>query len=298
MSTDQDRALDKAYWEKDFNDNRREIDSYLDRLLPSADAVPQVLHEAMRYSVMAGGKRLRPVLAVYTYTMTGKNIEGVIRPACALEYIHTYSLIHDDLPCMDDDDLRRGQPTLHKKFGEAIAVLAGDALHAYAFELLAKSNNSGLVGEVAHAIGTGGMLGGQVCDILAENKDVRLEDVEHIHRNKTGALIAVSLRVGALLAEYPDKDLDIITSFGEKIGLAFQIIDDVLDCIGDEELLGKTVGKDDFIGKATYPRVVGLNESRRIARELISSAVMDLERLSYPSEPLRYLAELILSRQN
>jgi geranylgeranyl diphosphate synthase type II len=284
-------------WDKDIREKRELVNTWLEKLLPPEDSVPQQLHEAMRYSVMAGGKRLRPLLALYAYAMSGKDPFDIIKPACALEYIHTYSLIHDDLPCMDDDDLRRGKPTVHKKFNEAIAVLAGDALHAYAFELLASSGNSRIVSEVARAIGTYGMLGGQICDILAENKEINLAQVEHIHSHKTGALIRASLRIGALLGGIDDLDLGYLSSYGQKIGLAFQIVDDILDEISDTETLGKTAGKDKTSGKATYPRAVGLERSRTIAEKLIEVAKKDLTKVNYPTDVFTIFADLILARQ-
>jgi geranylgeranyl diphosphate synthase type II len=287
-----------AVWEKDFRAKRELINHWLEKLLPPADSVPQVLHEAMRYSVMAGGKRVRPMLVLYAYAMNGKDPLDIIKPACALEYIHTYSLIHDDLPCMDNDDLRRGQPTVHKKFTEAVAVLAGDALHAYAFELLASSGDSRIVSEVARAIGNYGMLGGQICDILAENKKISLEEIEHIHARKTGALIRVSVRIGAILGGMSEGDIQSISDYGMKVGLAFQIVDDMLDVVGETELLGKTVGKDDLSGKATYPKVMGLERSAEIAGELIESAKQDIAKLSVPCEVFKALADLILSRQS
>ncbi len=284
-------------WEKRFSEKRKLINLWLEKLLPPEDSVPQSLHEAMRYSVMAGGKRLRPMLTMYAYELSGKNCEDIAKPACALEYIHTYSLIHDDLPCMDDDDLRRGKPTVHKKFNEAIAVLAGDALHAYAFELLASWGDSLIVSEVAKAIGTYGMLGGQICDILAENSEIDLETVRNIHTRKTAALIHAALKIGAMMGGLHESDMVYISSYGKKIGLAFQIVDDILDVTSDTETLGKTAGKDDISGKATYPRAIGLDESRRIAEELIVSAHEDIARLSMPAEVFAVLADLILSRQ-
>jgi len=284
-------------WEKDIAEKRELVNLWLERLLPPEDSVPVQLHEAMRYSVMAGGKRFRPLLALYAYGLSGNDPVDIIKPACALEYIHTYSLIHDDLPCMDDDDLRRGRPTVHKKFNETIAVLAGDALHAYAFELLASSGNSEIVSEVARAIGTYGMLGGQICDILAENKEINIEELKHIHTHKTGALIRASVRIGAILGGISGDDLEVLSGYGEKIGLAFQIVDDILDEVSDTETLGKTAGKDKETGKATYPRVVGLEKSRQIAEQLIASARDDLSRMNIPVEVFHIFADLIISRQ-
>jgi len=287
-----------AVWEKDLREKRELIDHWLEKLLPSLNSVPQVLHEAMRYSVMAGGKRLRPMLALYAYAANDKDPLDIIKPACALEYIHTYSLIHDDLPCMDDDDLRRGKPTVHKKFSEAIAVLAGDALHAYAFELLGTAGESRIVSEVAQAIGTSGMLGGQICDIMAENKAVSLDEIERIHSRKTGALIRVSLRIGAILGGMNEKDLEYLTRYGEKLGLAFQIMDDILDVIGETGVMGKTVGKDNADGKATYPRVAGLKQSEKIARELVDSAKKDIRNMIRPFKVFEMLSDLVISRRS
>ena len=223
-----------------------------------ADLEPTDLHQAMRYSVMAGGKRIRPILAVSSYHACGGESDDIYRHASALELLHTYSLIHDDLPCMDDDDFRRGQPTLHKKFTEYIAVLAGDSLHALAFELLAESGNCEVVIEVSRAIGTVGMIGGQVRDVQAEGREVTLSDVENIHRRKTAALITASVKIGAMLANAPRLQVKMLEQFGERLGLAFQIVDDILDVEGDFERLGKSVGSDDRLAKATYPKVVGL----------------------------------------
>jgi len=292
----QTSKIDPA-WEKDFQSKRKLVNRWLEKLLPSPDSVPRELHEAMRYSVMAGGKRLRPMLALYAYAYSGRDPLEIIKPACALEYIHTYSLIHDDLPCMDDDDLRRGQPTVHKKFNEAIAVLAGDALHAYAFELLASAGNPRVVSVVAHSIGTYGMLGGQICDIMAENREVTLAEVEHIHRGKTAALIRASLMMGAMMAGVEESELNAFSEYGKNIGLAFQIVDDILDITAETETLGKTAGKDLDNGKATYPRVIGLERSRQIAEDLTLAARDNLAGLKRDTIVFGVLADLIISRQ-
>lgn len=285
-------------WEEDFRGKRALINIWLEKLLPPPDSVPQELHEAMRYSVMAGGKRLRPMLALYSYAYTGRDPMDIIRPACALEYIHTYSLIHDDLPCMDDDDLRRGQPTVHKKFNEAIAVLAGDALHAYAFELLSSAGNSKVVSVVAKAIGTYGMLGGQICDIMAEGRDVTVDEVEHIHRCKTGALIRASILTGAILGGLEQAELDAFYEYGSNVGLAFQIVDDILDITAESETLGKTAGKDIASEKATYPKVLGLEKSRQMAEGLVIEAKRNLAELKRGAEVFGVLADLIVARNN
>jgi len=249
------------------------IDRYLNQYLPPPEQYPQLLHEAIRYSVMAGGKRLRPILALTAFEACHGGGEDIYLAAVALELVHTYSLIHDDLPCMDDDDLRRGKPTLHRKYGEAIALLAGDALHDLAFNLMAQTNNPQVVWELADAIGTHGMLAGQMADMEAEGRTLNLEEVEFIHIHKTGRLLRGSVRIGAILAGADSAMLEAITRYGEKIGLAFQIIDDILDIEGDEEMLGKPVGSDSKNHKATYPAVIGLTESKTMATGLIEEAV-------------------------
>ncbi|MCK4857712.1 MAG: polyprenyl synthetase family protein [candidate division Zixibacteria bacterium] len=276
---------------------QQKIDSCLDSLLPSVGSSPAELHEAMRYSVLAGGKRLRPILAITSYQATGGKGDAIMAPACALELLHTYSLIHDDLPCMDDDDFRRGQPTLHRQYPEYVAVLAGDALHALAFVLLAETGNSDIVAEVGRAIGTGGMLGGQVRDVQAEGKDVTLAQVEDIHKHKTAALITASVKLGAMLAEAPSSTIEMFEAFGRKLGLAFQIVDDILDIEGDPQLLGKSVGADNRLAKATYPKVVGLVRSREIAARLIAEAKATLADFQN-KEVFCHLADYILSREH
>jgi geranylgeranyl diphosphate synthase, type II len=275
---------------------REQIDIALEAVLPAADLEPVELHQAMRYSVLAGGKRIRPILAVTSYHSSGGRSETIFRHASALELLHTYSLIHDDLPCMDDDDFRRGKPTLHKQFSEYIAVLAGDALHALAFEVLAESGNCDVVLEVSRAIGTAGMIGGQVRDVQAEGHEVTLADVENIHRRKTAALITASVKIGALLANAPRSQVRMLEQFGEKLGLAFQIVDDILDVEGDFATLGKSVGSDDRLAKATYPKVIGLEASKKIAADLIAEAKAALEPFS-DREVFWQLADYILARQ-
>jgi geranylgeranyl diphosphate synthase type II len=256
---------------------RKLTDRLLDRFLPSEETEPKTLHKAMRYSVMAGGKRLRPILALAAYEYCGgspqRAPETVYRAMAALEMVHTYSLIHDDLPCMDDDDLRRGRPTCHKMFNEAVATLAGDGLHVVAFELMAQTGSSEVVRELAMAGGTAGMLGGQMADMEAENRQVSKAEIENIHRLKTAALIRGSIRIGAMLAQADRNLLDRLSVYGEKIGLAFQIIDDILDIEGDQALLGKEVGSDSRNQKATYPGVVGLDVARKDAARLIDEAL-------------------------
>jgi geranylgeranyl diphosphate synthase type II len=267
------------------------VDTLLDRYLPPADSEPRRLHEAMRYSVLAPGKRLRPILALLAFEHCGGQASGYDAPIlycmAALEMVHTYSLIHDDLPCMDDDELRRGMPTCHVKFGEATAVLAGDALHDVAFGLLARTGEIRTVAELSEALGTSGMIGGQMADVEAEGRKVTYDDVVGIHRRKTGMLIRSAVRIGAIIAGADSGTLERLTVFGDKVGLAFQIIDDILDVEGDRELLGKNVGSDSKKQKATYPAVVGMERARRDAARLIDEAVA-----AVPGRPDSTLAEL------
>jgi geranylgeranyl diphosphate synthase type II len=278
---------------------RQFVDCLLDRYLPSEETEPTSLHAAMRYSVMAGGKRLRPILALTAYEYCGGNDGEQDRPidlaAAALEMVHTYSLIHDDLPCMDDDDLRRGMPTCHKKFGEAVAVLTGDALHDLAFSLVAGTGTTQVVAELAHAIGTEGMIGGQIADVEAEGRDVTRDDIIYIHTRKTAALIRCSVRSGALLAGADPELLAVLTRYGEKVGLAFQIIDDILDIEGDRQLLGKNTGSDRKKQKATYPGAVGMERARRDAARLIEEAVNLFD--AADDNVLKHLALYIGQRQ-
>ncbi|MGH7390298.1 MAG: polyprenyl synthetase family protein [Candidatus Rokuibacteriota bacterium] len=282
------------------------VDEALERFLPPDDAPPPAVHRAMRYSVMAGGKRLRPILVIAGAEAVDDGIDTVLPTACALELIHTYSLIHDDLPAMDDDDYRRGRLTSHKVFGEAMAILAGDALLTLAFRLVA--DNAALVrdpgticavvSEIATAAGTGGMVGGQVVDIESEGKTVTAETLDYIHIHKTAALIRTALRAGALLAGAPPADLRAITTAGERLGLAFQIVDDILDVEGSLEELGKTAGSDERKQKATYPALHGLDASRRRARTLIQEAKDALAPLGRAAAPIEALADFIFERRS
>jgi len=275
--------------------NRELTDQLLERYLPPVDGEPKILHEAMRYSVMAGGKRLRPILALSAYEYCHGGSDGTDLPIhfamAALEVVHSYSLIHDDLPCMDDDDLRRGLPTCHKKFGEAVAVLAGDALHVVAFELLARTGSIATVTELALAVGTQGMIGGQMADIDAEGRPVAPQEVSNIHVRKTAALIRCAVKIGAILANADHDTLQRLATYGEKIGLAFQIVDDILDIEGDQELLGKQPGSDSRNDKATYPAAVGLEQARADAAQLIDDAVALLE--DREDNMLAYIAHYI-----
>jgi geranylgeranyl diphosphate synthase type II len=272
------------------------IDEALDRFLPQPDAYPSSIHQAMRYSVLGDGKRFRPILVLSVFEMLKGTEETILQAACALELIHAYSLIHDDLPCMDDDDWRRGQPTLHKAFNEAVAVLAGDALSALAFELLAATEKPIIVREVARAIGPQGMVGGQVVDIQTEGKPFFSKDLKYIHSHKTGALITVAARVGARLAEVNTKQLVAVTHFGEKLGLAFQIIDDILNLEGEKETTGKNTGTDQAKKKATYPALFGLERSKLEAKRLIEEAKKELDPFASSAYILNALADFVIGR--
>jgi geranylgeranyl diphosphate synthase type II len=283
----------------------RAVDQALDRFLPSELAAPESLHKAMRYSVFAGGKRLRPVLVAAGAEAVGGTLEAVMPAACAVEMIHTYSLMHDDLPAMDNDDFRRGVPTSHKVFGEAIAILAGDALLTLAFRLLAASVPTGgdagrlreVLVEVADAAGSAGMVGGQVADIECEGTVVGAAVVDYIHSHKTAALIRASIRSGAILAGASPAQLAALGVAGDDLGLAFQIMDDILDITATSEELGKTAGKDQAQQKATYPAVHGIDASRRRAQALVADAHAALQPFGPRALPLRALGTFIIERK-
>jgi geranylgeranyl diphosphate synthase type II len=279
-------------------ERRREVDAALERYLPPASAPPATIHEAMRYSVFAGGKRLRPILVIAGAEAAGGGREDVLPTACALELIHTYSLIHDDLPAMDDDDYRRGRLTNHKVFGEAIAILAGDALLTLAFGLLAEHASPEVGKEVAAGAGTFGMIGGQVVDIQSEGKSVDADTLEYIHTHKTATLIRCALRSGAMLAGASPAALRAISDAGSHLGLAFQIVDDILDEEGSLEELGKTAGSDRRKKKVTYPGHFGVEASRLKAKSLVEDAKAALAPLGPRAEPIRALAEFILQRRS
>jgi len=279
-------------------ERRRAVDAALERTLPAKDASPATVHEAMRYSVLAGGKRLRPILVIAGGEAVGGSMDAVMPTACAFELIHTYSLIHDDLPAMDDDDYRRGRLTNHKVFGEAIAILAGDALVTLAFALLAENASLDVVTEVAQAAGTFGMIGGQVVDIQSEGKSVDADTLEYIHSHKTAALIRAALRSGAILAGASPAALKAIGEAGSCLGLAFQIVDDILDVEGSLAELGKTAGSDRRKKKATYPEHFGLEASRLKAKSLIEDAKATLAPLGPRAEPIRALADFIFQRRS
>ena len=279
------------------------VDAALHRWVPVEDADPATIHKAMRYSLFAGGKRIRPLLAIATAEAVSDAPVGIESCACSLELIHTYSLIHDDLPALDNDDLRRGRPTCHKVFGDAMAILAGDALLTLAFEVLAKLEGVDacrrieLVRELATAAGTvGGMIGGQVNDIEGEGRHPTAHLLESIHRAKTGALLRASVRMGAIYAGADTDQLTALTSFGEHIGLAFQIVDDVLDVEQSSEALGKTAGKDAAQQKITFPAVYGIERSRDMAEQERLAAHLALQPFDERAQRLKELADLVVRR--
>jgi geranylgeranyl diphosphate synthase type II len=287
------------------------VDSFLDRHLPPEDAYPPSIHRAIRYSLFAGGKRLRPILALASAEAVGGRREDALPAAAALEMIHTYSLIHDDLPAMDDDGLRRGKPTSHVVFGEALAILAGDALLTHAFHVLAsapsqngptdpddKARRLRGIAVLAAAAGMNGMIGGQVVDLESEGKQVDEDLIDLIHRKKTGALMEAAARLGALMGGGTDEEVERVARFGREVGLAFQIVDDLLDVEGDPATLGKSAGKDEKAGKATYPSVHGAEKARRRAKELAEGAIELVAPLGPRGEPLACLARRIVDRSS
>jgi geranylgeranyl diphosphate synthase, type II len=282
---------------------QRKVDDALDRCVPPESTPPEIIHKAMRYSLFAGGKRIRPILCMEAAHACCGEPDGVDAAACTLELIHTYSLIHDDLPALDNDDLRRGRPTCHKVFGDAMAILAGDALLTLAFQVLAQlpgdaARKIRLIEELSTASGTvGGMIGGQVNDLEGEGKQPTAELLDSIHRAKTGALLRASVRMGAIYAGADDEQLRALSAYGEHIGLAFQIVDDILDVEMSSEALGKTAGKDEKQQKITFPAVYGLERSREMAGEERRHAHYALKDFDQPADRLRELADLIVDRQ-
>lgn len=274
----------------------KDAEAKFDEHLPPVKDRPCRLHEAMRYSMFAGGKRLRPGLVRAAFDMFGGKGDKIWFATSALEMLHTFSLIHDDLPCVDNDDYRRGKLTSHKKFGEATAVMAGDALCIHAFEMMGKTGNAKAIEVLAHLLGTYGMIGGEMTDIECEGKTVDLEIVDYIHYHKTAALIEAALLVGAMLADASESDMEIIRNYGRSIGLAFQIVDDILDIVSTTEELGKDAGSDIEKGKATYPSIVGLEKSRERARELYEESIKALDGLTCDTSILRSIAAYIITR--
>jgi geranylgeranyl diphosphate synthase, type II len=283
------------------------VNKALEKLVPSANAFPVSVHEAMRYSLFGGGKRIRPILAIAAAEALGATTADLLPVAGSLELIHTYSLIHDDLPAMDDDDFRRGRATCHKMYGEAMAILAGDGLLNLAFEVLSDPRRLksipanrllDIMKEISTAAGVSGMIGGQVVDMESEGKDVDFPTLEYIHTHKTGALIRSSVRVGALYAKAGKRQFAALTHYGEMVGLAFQIADDILDITGKREETGKDVGSDIKKGKKTFPGFYGLEESRIRAREVAGKAIQAIKDFDRKADPLRELATFIVNRVN
>lgn len=283
------------------------IDEALDRCLPGEDNYPPDIFKAVRYSLFVGGKRIRPILCLASAEAVGGEIDPVLPVACALEFIHTYSLIHDDLPAMDDDDYRRGMLTSHKVFGEGIAILAGDALLTEAFRLMSEREllkNAppekvlDVIREIATAAGYFGMVGGQVVDLQSEGQVVDSDTLQYIHTHKTGAMIIASVRAGALLSGAGDADVDALSLYGRHVGLAFQIADDILNVEGDRKVMGKGTGSDAQRGKITYPALMGLDASRGKARELIAGALSAISHFDDRALPLRRIASYIMERKS
>jgi geranylgeranyl diphosphate synthase, type II len=288
----------KAY----LNSRQKRIDRALDRHLPKAGTKPATIHKAMRYSLFAGGKRLRPILCLAAAEACGGQIDRAMPLASAMECIHTYSLVHDDLPSMDNDDFRRGRPTCHKVFGDGIAVLAGDALLTVAFEIVSRArptsryNMSILLREVAVAAGSQKLIGGQVADLEAEGKKTTPAELRYIHENKTAAILTTTVRLGAMSANAEARKLTAMTKFGRALGLAFQVIDDILDVTQTSEKLGKSAGKDVAAQKATYPAVIGLEKSRTEAKRLTRRAHDALSIFGAKAQTLHTLANFLLER--
>src|SRR5215813_9980265 len=280
------------------------IDAELNRLIPLESTPPQTIHAAIRWSLFAGGKRFRPALLLAVGETFGVSNEKLVRTACALEMIHTYSSIHDDLPSMDDDDLRRGKPTCHVKFGEATAILAGDALQTLAFQTIAEDERlpvalrAQLISEIARAAGTpAGMVAGQAYDLEAESREITADELELIHRQKTGAMITAAARCGAMIAGAHERELRAVEEYGRNVGLLFQITDDLLDITATVEDLGKTPGKDVRSNKATYPAIYGITATRELVMQVRRTASEALDTLNIPTELLRGIADFVRNRQ-
>ena len=317
-----EKVKDNSALRRYLEEKRALVDRCLIRLLGAQERYPLTLYQSMHYSLCAGGKRIRPILSIASSEAVGGTLEDVIRAAVAIEMIHTYSLIHDDLPAMDNDDIRRGKPTNHKVFGEATAILAGDALLTLAFSILSDNSAWGdvenqhdrwkgfsgekigsanilrIIHEIALSAGPEGMVGGQQLDIESEGKSIDIKDVEKMHGRKTGALILAAVRAGGIAGGATETQLTALTDYGKKIGLAFQIADDILDVEGKVEDIGKSVGKDVKQHKNTYPAIIGSSESRVIAKRLVDEAIAALERFDERADPLRMIAEYIVARKS
>ncbi|WP_066637557.1 polyprenyl synthetase family protein [Desulfolucanica intricata] len=292
---------------QELNKKAAIVDDALDKFLPPDNAYPSIIHQAIRYSVFAGGKRLRPAMVMAAAEAVNGDGLKVLPAACALELIHTYSLVHDDLPAMDNDDFRRGKLTNHKVYGEAIAVLTGDALLTFAFQLLAGLSKDGLfppevvvrvIAEVAKDAGTNGLIGGQVVDTISANQEIDSKTLEYIHNHKTGSLYRASIRTGAILAGAPEAELSALTFYAEHLGLAFQITDDILDVVGDTVKIGKPVGSDQKNNKATYPSIWGLEEAREKAFYFAEQALNQISIFGSKAQFLRELVHFIINRDH
>lgn len=289
-----------------LKDRQKIVEEALQRYLPDEDRIPQELHTAMHYSVFSGGKRIRPILCLAAIEACGGDMAPAMPTACALELIHTYSLIHDDLPAMDNDDFRRGKPTSHKVFGEALAILAGDALLTEAFVLLshaekirlAAERRLAVIQEIARAAGIAGMVGGQALDIRAEKVEPDFAGLEEIHRRKTGALIEAAVKTGAILAGAGDEKIQALGRYGSHIGLAFQIADDILNVEGDSKLMGKKTGSDAARGKVTYPALLGIDRAKVKLSENVEAAIASIEAFDSRALPLRVIARYIMERKS
>lgn len=288
-----------------LTDRKKKVDQALRKYLPPEHTYPTIIFQAVRYSLFAGGKRIRPILCMAAAETLGGNADTVLPVACALEMIHTYSLIHDDLPALDNDDYRRGILTNHKIFGENMAILAGDALLTEAFGLMSHPEyltdidpaiRLDIIHDISDAAGFFGMIGGQVMDVQSEGKEFDMSTLQYIHSRKTGAMIVTSIRSGALLAGGKPSEIDALTRYGAQIGLAFQIADDILNIEGEEKRIGKRTGTDKDRGKATYPALVGVEDSRKRGQELLEDALSAIAPLDGKAEPLRLIARHIVER--
>ncbi len=290
-----------------LDQQRQRVDRFLEQSLPGTLCDPEKLYESMRYSLLGGGKRVRPILTIAAAQALGYDNDAMLPFAASLEFVHTYSLIHDDLPAMDDDDYRRGRLTNHKVFGDGMAILAGDALLTMAFELCSQTEGANgltvgqqltIVRELAFGSGHQGMVGGQVMDIQAENQEVELAHLQKIHSHKTGQLIRAAVRIGGIIGGASSVQVQSLTSYAEDIGLAFQIADDVLNMVGTREELGKDAGTDEKRGKKTYPSFFGIDGARKLGEECIERAINRLESFDSQADPLRHIATYIMSRRN
>jgi len=300
-------SFNLAQFQQEIEKRKQYIDTCLQKYLTRSDAYPPIIHEAMHYAIFNGGKRLRPIMVLEGAKLAGASQESVVPIACALEMIHSYSLVHDDLPAMDDDDLRRGKPTCHIVFGEANAILTGDALLTGAFAVMTESagmpgvkpeNLIRVIREIAEAAGSQGMIGGQVIDLQSEGQDINYETLKTLHSLKTGKLFQAALRSGAILGDMNQRDMQFIDKYSSNFGLAFQITDDILDVNGNETVIGKPTGSDAKNDKTTYPGLFGLEKSRQLAEDCVQACIDSLQKFGPEADFLRQLAYFTLQRQN